>query len=254
MRADAVLLDIDGVLLFDGRPIPGARETLRFLEEKGIPYRLLTNATRLSRRVIAERLASAGMDAGESRVHTALVAAAALLRERRWSALYLVDPEGREDLPPEGEEGKAEAVFVGDCGNRFTYEALNRVFRELLRGAALLAGHKNPYWVREGRPAMDGGAFVAALEYASGVEAELVGKPRAPFFHAALEGLLPPGADRRRAVMVGDRWNSDVEGARAAGLSGVLVRTGLYREGDEHRGAPEETLDSVADLPEWLLG
>ena len=252
MRARAVLLDIDGVLTGGGRLLPGAAGAIRALEERRIPFRLLTNATRRGRASIAAALAGAGLDLGQETIHTALVAAASLLRRRGARPLYLVAPEALVDLPPASPEREADTVFVGDVGSDFTMNDLNRAFRALHRGASLIAGHKNRFWIKDGVPTVDAGALVAALEYTSGMEAEVVGKPSPHFFRAAAEPLLPAGADLREVVMAGDRWETDVEGARAAGLLGLLVRTGLYEEGDESKGSPDGVIDSIADLISWL--
>jgi ribonucleotide monophosphatase NagD (HAD superfamily) len=98
---------------------------------------------------------------------------------------------------------------------------------------------------------LDSGAFVAGLEYAAGIEAEVVGKPTAAYFEAALAELGVPPAE---AVMVGDDVESDVGGAKAVGMRGVLVRTGKFRK-DALEGAdpkPDAVLDSIADLPGYL--
>lgn len=143
------------------------------------------------------------------------------------------------------------AVIVGDLGSAWTYEALNVAFRRLQEGAELVACQKNRFWQTAEGLTLDAGPFVAALEYASGREAVIVGKPAAAFFHAALADLdIQP----REAVMVGDDAEVDAGGAISAGLGGWLVRTGKYRPGDESRARPwpECVLDSVADLPEEL--
>jgi ribonucleotide monophosphatase NagD (HAD superfamily) len=98
---------------------------------------------------------------------------------------------------------------------------------------------------------LDAGPFVAALEYASGKTATLVGKPSPVFFAAAARELaVPPG----RIAVIGDDLESDVAGARAAGMIGVAVRTGKYRPQDEEqaREAADVVLDSIADVPRWL--
>ena len=96
--------------------------------------------------------------------------------------------------------------------------------------------------------AASAGPFVRALEYATGVEARVAGKPSAAFYAAALGSL---GLDlSARAVMVGDDLWSDVEGAQRAGLQGWLVRTGKFRE-DALRDSgivPDRVLPSVAAL------
>jgi HAD superfamily hydrolase (TIGR01458 family) len=129
---------------------------------------------------------------------------------------------------------------------------LNRAFRQLLAGAELIALQKNRYWLRDDGLCLDVGPFVAALEYAAGCEALVVGKPAGAFFDHVLDGLgVPAGA----AVMVGDDIESDIGGALRAGLAAVLVRTGKYREEAVAASGIEPTaiVDSAADLPALLL-
>jgi ribonucleotide monophosphatase NagD (HAD superfamily) len=98
---------------------------------------------------------------------------------------------------------------------------------------------------------LDAGPFVAALEYGSGKTATLVGKPSPAFFEAAARELgLPP----ERIAVVGDDLESDVAGARAAGMIGVAVRTGKYRPQDEERAreATDVVLDSIAEVAGWM--
>ena len=118
-------------------------------------------------------------------------------------------------------------------------------------GAALVGMHRNLYW-RTGRGwELDGGAYIAGLEAAAGTTATICGKPAAAYFDAALALLGVPAA---RAAMVGDDITNDVDGARAAGLTGVLVRTGKFREDDLSKGSPDAVLGSIADVPDWLSG
>jgi ribonucleotide monophosphatase NagD (HAD superfamily) len=101
------------------------------------------------------------------------------------------------------------------------------------------------------RKLLDAGAFVAGLEYAAGVDAEVVGKPSASFFTAALDAL---GARPDEAVMVGDDAESDIGGAKALGMRGVLVRTGKFEEKTlaAAEPKPDAVIDSIADLPALL--
>jgi phospholysine phosphohistidine inorganic pyrophosphate phosphatase len=109
----------------------------------------------------------------------------------------------------------------------------------------------NRYWRRADGLVLDVGAYSAALEYASGREAVVVGKPAPAFFLAALQDL---SARPEAAVMVGDDVEADVGGAIDAGLRGVLVRTGKYRaEALQASGVkPSEVVDSIVDVPGLL--
>ena len=111
--------------------------------------------------------------------------------------------------------------------------------------------HRNKFFQTEDGLRLDIGAFVAGLEYVTGQSAIVIGKPSREFFAAGLRSLELEAGD---VVMVGDDIESDVGGAQAAGLRGVLVRTGKFRPG--HAAAsgvePEAVLDSIADFPRWL--
>jgi ribonucleotide monophosphatase NagD (HAD superfamily) len=109
--------------------------------------------------------------------------------------------------------------------------------------------HRNLYWRTAEGLQLDGGAFVAALEAASGVAPVVCGKPSPAYFDAALGSM---GVRAGRAAMVGDDVVNDVLGAQSAGLTGVLVRTGKFRPGDLERGSPDELVDSIADVPALL--
>jgi HAD superfamily hydrolase (TIGR01458 family) len=161
--------------------------------------------------------------------------------------------ELREDLEGLNESGDGvDAVIVGDLGDRWDYEVLNRAFGQLMDGAALIALQRNRYWETAEGLALDAGPFVAALEYAVGREAEVVGKPSPAFFELVLSDL---GVGASAAAMVGDDVEADVGGALEAGIAGILVRTGKYREEDVTSSGiePTATVDSIADVPALLI-
>jgi HAD superfamily hydrolase (TIGR01458 family) len=148
-------------------------------------------------------------------------------------------------------DSEANFIVVGDIGDAWNYQMLNEVFSCLMRGAKLIAIHKNRFWQTENGLQMDIGAFIAGLEYAASTQAMLIGKPSADFFNMALADLnLQPN----EVLMVGDDIDSDIGGAQASGLRGVLVRTGKYRQAytDKSVIKPDAVIDTVADLPALL--
>ncbi|MGF1471585.1 MAG: TIGR01458 family HAD-type hydrolase [Rubrobacteraceae bacterium] len=246
MNIKGLLVDLDGTLYSDDDPIDGAREAVEHLKSSGVGIRGVTNTTRKPRREVYEKLLAFGFDIEEDEILTPARVAALLIEDRACSAL--VDESLLEDL---GEaritNAEPDYVLVGDLGEGFTYERLNDAFRLLTDGAELLALQKNRYWSTAGKLALDAGPFVAALEYASGKRATVVGKPEESFFRLALEDMgLEPGT----VAMVGDDPESDVAGARAAGLYGIQVKTGKYRPEDQ--GDPDLIVESFAWLPEAL--
>jgi HAD superfamily hydrolase (TIGR01458 family) len=147
--------------------------------------------------------------------------------------------------------GQVAAVVIGDYGEHWTYDALNRAFRWLMQepSPALVALGMTRYWRAADGLRLDTAPFVAALEHATGQQAIVLGKPAAAFFEAAL-GML--GASAAETVMVGDDIRSDIGGARASGIRGLLVRTGKFRPDDLAGDTrPAATLESFAELPAW---
>jgi HAD superfamily hydrolase (TIGR01458 family) len=249
----AILLDLDGTLYVGDSPIPGAVDAVQALAARGMPRRYLTNTTRVSRRDLAARLAALGFPVSDDELFTPALAAAQWLAARGVRRVALYVPEGAyEDFSGfERAEAAPEAVVIGDLGAGWEFSTLNRAFRQVMGGALLLALQKNRYWLTPDGLTLDAGPFVAALEYASGREAVVVGKPSAAFFELAAASV---GCGKEHIAVVGDDVEADVAGAQAAGMTGVLVRTGKFRDDDLRRSdvAPDFVLDSVARLGDVL--
>jgi HAD superfamily hydrolase (TIGR01458 family) len=253
----AILLDIDGVLHVSGDPIPGAADAVRALRADGHRLRFVTNNTTRARAGLARELQAIGIELDEDEVSTTPIAAGKLLAGMRVLALTMASV--REDLAAHVTlvEEDAEAVLLGgadetaETGEVFAYENLNRAFAALREGARLVCLHKNRWWQTADGPRLDAGAFVAGLEYTAQVEAEIVGKPTAAYFEAALAELdSKPG----EAVMVGDDVEADIGGAKQIGMRGVLVRTGKFRPAalEEADPQPDAVIGSIAELPAWI--
>jgi HAD superfamily hydrolase (TIGR01458 family) len=250
-----VLLDVAGVLYDGDAAVPGSARAVARLREAGLPIRCVTNSTRNPRRVLLDRLDRLGFDIAPEEVFTPAIAARDLLLKRDRGAHLLVHPDLAEDFEDVPRKGDAMTVVVGDAADHFTYDNMNAAFRALDRGADLMALAMNrSFNDTDGALSIDAGAFVTALEYASGKTAEVVGKPAPAFFAAALDSMdVPP----EHAVMVGDDAESDVAGALRAGLDqAVLVQTGKYRPGAEsaHDPAPSHVAETLSDAVDRILG
>ena len=252
MTVRGVLLDLGGVVYVGATPLAGAIAAIGRLKASGLTVRYITNTTRTPRRGLLDKLAKLGLRADADELFMPAIAARRYLERHRFGALLLVHPALEEDfagLPA----GPGEAVVIGDAADGFTYQALNRAFRALMGGAAFVALVRNrSFQDADHELSLDAGPFVAALEYATSRRATLLGKPSPDFIRAAVDSL---GCALAEAVMIGDDVEADVGGAMAAGLRGVLVRTGKYRPGDEARIDPPPSA-VVADLPEaidWVL-
>jgi len=247
MGIRGVVLDLDGTLYVGGEAVPGAREAVEWIKSSGLDLRYVTNTTRMPRRAVVRRLRTLGFRVEEDEVFTPAWAAGRLIGDR--TCLPLVDDSLREDLDGvRFTEGSADFVLVGDLGEGFTYARLDAAFRCLMGGAELVALQKNRYWRTRSGLSLDAGPFVAALEYASGKSASVVGKPEESFFRIALEDVRLAAHE---VAMVGDDAEADVIGAKEAGLLGIQVRTGKWQA---DTGEADHVIDSVAALPAVFEG
>jgi HAD superfamily hydrolase (TIGR01458 family) len=251
-----ILLDIDGVMHVSGEPIPGAVEAIAQLRADGHALRFVTNNSTLPCDVLAAELRTIGFELDEAEIQTTPRAAVRELGGRR--VLALVMPSIVPDL--EGLElvgHEAEAVLIGGCDETlepnqvFSYMNLGRAFDELQAGASFYCLHKNRWWQTSRGPMLDGGAFVAGLEYATGLEATVLGKPSPAYFAAALDTL---GAEPELTWLVTDDIEADVRGAQLFGMRTALVRTGKFRPEQLESTAvvPDAVVSSLAQFPDWL--
>jgi HAD superfamily hydrolase (TIGR01458 family) len=270
----ALLLDLDGVIVRAGEAVPGSVEAVRALEERRIPYRIVTNTSLVSRASLSRWAAKLGNEIPPERFQSALSASAAHARRAfAGEPLYVLasddartEFEGQRLLTHDeagGPDARAAAVIVGDSPEELTYENLNRAFRLVRNGALLIGMHRNPWWLTPDGPTMDSGAYVAALEFAASARASVIGKPAPAFFSLAVDALRQDvrgrGESRLRRdeiVMVGDDIRSDVLAAQRAGLRGVFVLSGKHTLDDlEHLLAqgrrarlPDAIAPSLADV------
>lgn len=254
----ALLVDIDGVLVVSWEPLPGAVDALAAVRAAGVPVRFLTNTTSRTKAAITAALREAGFAVDPGEVITTTAATAAYLAREHPGAQCLLlnsgdvgdDLDGVALAPPDAPAEEVDVVILGGAGPEFTYDLLNRALESLLAGAALVAMHRNLTWRTRTGMQLDTGAYLAGLERAAGTEAVVIGKPAPAMFDAALAGL---GVAAGEAAMVGDDLETDVRAAQRLGITGIQVRTGKFRASLLDVGEPPDVLlDSVADLPGWL--
>ena len=252
-----VLLDLDGVIALAGKAIDGAPEALVDLGRRGIPFRIVTNTSLVSRSTLARWGERMGAPVPAERFQSALSASAAYTaRTYPGESLYvlgsddaLTEFDGQRLLSNEeasAPDARVAAVVVGDSPEALTYDNVNRAFRLVRAGAELIGMHRNPWWLTPEGPTVDAGAYVVGLEFATGVTARIAGKPSRTCYG---EGVLAlrrevraaggPALRRDEIAMVGDDVRSDVRAAQRAGLRGVFVLSGKHGPADVEAAARE---------------
>jgi len=235
-RYDCILFDLDGVLYRGEDAVPSAPPTLAELRRRGVRPVFLTNNSSRTPLQVAEKLRGIGIEAEPGEVVTSALATAELLAERGGGRAFVIGQDGvREALTDagiailDGEPEEADLVVVGYDGGA-TYGSLKRASLLVQRGARLVATNADGSY-----PAADGlwpgaGALLAVITTTTGAEPEIVGKPFAPLFEA---GRRRGGGGR--PLVVGDRLDTDIEGAARLGWDSMLVLTGVSGREDVER-------------------
>jgi HAD superfamily hydrolase (TIGR01458 family) len=261
------VLDADGVLVLQSAPLPGSVEAVRTLQDRGIPFRVVTNFSQLHRETLAGWFTKGGLAIGPDRIITAVSATAAHTAathagrplfvlaasdaRREFDGQDLVTADEADALPA----GTVAAVVIGDAGDELSYRNMDVAFRLVHGGADLFAMHRNPWWLTPRGITLDAGGFVVGLEFATGRRARTLGKPSPVVFRQAVAGLVADIGEplpRRAFAMVGDDPQADVAAAQRVGLRGLLVLSGKTSSADVARlprtraGRPVRGPDGVA--------
>ncbi len=245
------LVDINGVLYTGNKPIAGAAEAVDFLRDNDYSFRFISNATQSCRATLHKKLKSLGFDIREKELFTAPVATARYIKKTGMKRCFLITTgDVYKDFKKEGivqTDKRPDHVVIGDAGKGFTYERMNAAFNYILEGADLIAMEKDRYWRSSRGLALCGGPYTAALEYATGIKATLIGKPSRDFLLLALADM---NAKPKNTILIGDDLITDIAGAQRAGMRGFLVTSGKHDRKDAKRSVikPDEVLDSIAGL------
>lgn len=224
----AVFLDLSGVLYEGHRLIEGAVETVQWLRQQGYVLRFVTNTATQSHHMIFDELIALGFHLEESELFTAPQAAKNYILEHQLKPYCILHP----NLMPEFTELQSDTpncVLLGDAQDELNYSNLNKAFRLIEDGCPLIGIGKNKYFMSHDGLKLDAGVFIHALEWASGTEAIIMGKPDHHFFH---EVVASTDFKPEECLMIGDDVIGDVKGAIDAGLKACLVQTGKFKESD----------------------
>ncbi|XP_064628671.1 haloacid dehalogenase-like hydrolase domain-containing protein 2 isoform X2 [Lineus longissimus] len=251
MKVDALLIDLSGTIHIEDTAIPGSVEALQRLRNSDIRLKFVTNTTKESKRLLCERLDKLGFGIKEEEIFTSLTAARQLVEQKQVRPLLFLEDGAKEDFEGINTQNP-NAVVIGLAPSSFNYEHLNEAFRLLMNGAGFIAIHKARYYKTKTGLNLGPGLFVTGLESVTDKRAEVVGKPEKTFF---LEALRDLDCKPENTIMIGDDARDDVVGAMEAGMKGILVKTGKYREGDECRFAvpPVTTCKDFPTAVDFIL-
>ncbi len=249
-------IDMDGTVYKGMNVIPGAKEFIREMKEKGIPFMFVTNNSSKGRKQYFDKLSQMGFDVDMKNVLTSGTAALRFLKnERPGKTVYVVGTESyMEDVREYGiplDDENPDIVLLS-FDRELTYGKINKAYAFIKRGAEYIATHPDDLCPTEDDYDVDIGAFIAMYRYLLKKEPLIIGKPNRLLLDMAAAEM---GIDSSEIAMVGDRLYTDIRMAYDNGLPSVLVLTGETKLEDlEHSDVkPTYVLDSVADIIEKVF-
>jgi len=245
------LTDMDGVLVHEGEPIPGAPEFIKRLRESGKPFLILTNNSIYTARDLQARLTRMGFDVPESSIWTSALATAQFLSDQRpGGTAYVIGEAGLTTaLHNAGyilSNMEPDYVVLGET-RTYSFTAITTAIRLILDGARFICTNPDPTG-----PSAEGvlpavGSVAALISKATNVDPYFVGKPNPMMMRSALNTI---GAHSESTAMIGDRMDTDVLCGLEAGLETILVLSGISTraEVDRFPYRPSRVVASIADL------
>jgi len=244
-------MDMDGVLVHEEHAIPGAELFLSRLRESGTPFLVLTNNSIYTRRDLAARLRSAGLEVPEEAIWTSALATARFLEEQRpqGSAFVIGEAGLTTALHTAGytlSERDPDYVVLGET-RTYSFERITRAIRLIAGGARFIATNPDATGPSPEGPLPATGSVAALISRATGEQPYFIGKPNPLMMRSALNAL---DAHSETTAMVGDRMDTDIVSGLEAGLQTILVLTGVTTRADaeRHPYRASRILDSIADL------
>lgn len=255
----ALLIDLDGVLWVGSQPLPGVAEFFSWLEARQLRYVLVSNnATRRADYTVA-RVGEMGVRVSPANVLTSADATPRWLTYKypAIKRVYVIGERAlREALTEAGieiVEREAQAVVVG-LDRELTFETLKRATLEIRRGATFIATNSDRTLPTEEGLTPGAGSIVAALIAATDVAPVVIGKPGRPMFDLAMEIT---GTSPEETAMLGDRLDTDIDGAAGIGLKTIMVLTGVSTraEAEVNPAVPDLIVEDLPALVEaWRAG
>ncbi|WBB59131.1 HAD-IIA family hydrolase [Streptomyces sp. WMMC500] len=255
MPVESWLTDMDGVLMHEGIPIPGADAFIKRLRDSGKPFLVLTNNSMYTPGDLHARLSRIGLDVPVQNIWTSALATAKFLDDQRpGGTAYVIGEAGLTTaLHDHGyvlSDHRPDYVVLGET-RTYSFEALTKAIRLIEDGARFIATNPDETGPSTEGPLPATGAVAALITKATGKEPYFVGKPNPLMMRAGLNQI---GAHSESTAMIGDRMDTDMLAGLEAGMETYLVLTGLTRADQVERFPyrPAHIADSIADLVELI--
>lgn len=254
-RVRAVLLDMDGVLYVGDRALPGVQELLGYLETTGRRWLCVTNNSSRTSTTFSEKLAGMGITVEPKNILGSAEATANWLAGQSPNGAKVImmgEASLRGALEAKGfelvDDPFAADIAVASIFFGINYETLTRMTLAIRNGARFVATNPDPTLPTERGQAPGTGSIVALLTVSGGRPPEYVGKPYPGMYEQAIRRV---DGRPETTLMVGDRYETDIEGAARLGMPTAGVLTGVTTH-EQYLAADPPPDIVVHGLPELL--
>ena len=245
------LTDMDGVLVHEGIPLPGAAEFLERLRQEDHRFLVLTNNSIFTARDLRARLLTSGLDIPEQSIWTAAMATAQFLDDQLpGGSAYVIGEAGLTTALHEIgyvlTDTNPHYVVLGET-RTYSFETITKAIRLIEAGARFISTNPDPTGPSADGPLPAVGAVAALITKATEAKPYVIGKPNPMMFRSAMNAIE---AHSETTAMIGDRMDTDVVAGMEAGLRTFLVLTGSTQRAavDRYPYRPTAVVDSIADL------
>jgi NagD protein len=245
------LTDMDGVLIHEGVPIPGAEEFIKRLKDKDRPFLVLTNNSIYTPRDLQARLRRMGLEVPVENIWTSALATAQFLDDQRpGGTAYAIGEAGLttalHDIGYVLTDHDPDYVVLGET-RTYSFEAMTKAVRLINGGARFIATNPDETGPSTEGPLPATGSVAALITRATGKQPYFAGKPNPLMMRTGLNRL---GAHSENSAMIGDRMDTDVLAGMEAGLRTFLVLTGSTGKDqvENYPFRPSEVVNSIADI------
>jgi len=251
-----LIIDMDGVLYRGDRPMPRLVEFFAFMRERPIRFILATNNSTRTSQEYADKLGQMGVTVSPDDILVSGQATARFLSREypRGTRVHVFGmPSLKQALAEEGFllEDENVQLVVASMDRGVTYEKLKKATLLIRGGARFIATNLDPTYPSEEGLIPGTGSMIAALETASGVKPQVIGKPEPIMYQLAMEQM---GSNPKTTATIGDRVDTDILGGKRAGLTTICVLSGSSDHVEAEAAETDMIFDDIAQLLEnWVM-
>jgi HAD superfamily hydrolase (TIGR01458 family) len=247
----ALIIDLEGTITGSGMALPGSIEFIKYIQEKEMPYCIITNTVSKTIEQLSENMKKIGFNISKENIINPITVLNKFLEENNVKSYYFVGPDYlKNTIIGETTEDKPEYIVFCDFEwIESSYVFLNKLFQYIKDGSKIIATSYSNYYLSKSEYKLDTGAFVKMYEQITNEKAIIMGKPSNMIYKMAMNNL----STRPEEIMaIGDDILTDINGGKELGIETTLVKTGKYREGDEKVDRPDNVIENIKEAIKYL--